>query len=274
MIQQNAYAETNHSHHKHLVCWKSTLAGLAMSLVVFLGLMALSLAFGGIGLSDGSSAKAAGTFAVGSVLVATILAAFAGGYLAARLGRTEVDTLGTTQGLIVGAVFLIFVAFQVTSVVGAIGKVAGQTVGAAAVAMGSAANAAGENPVVQDIIQDNLGDLKLKSDPATVSKGVASRLLRGDEEAAKNYLAYQAGVPVSEVDQRISTAKAKIDEAAVKLRENTASVMKATGWSLFVMLVLGMISSGLGGLAAAKCNEKYTLDTHDDLKKDYKRRLA
>lgn len=270
MADHNSYTEHTHIH-KHLVCWKSTLAGLAVSIVVFLGLMALSLAFGGIGLSDGSSAKAAGSFAVGSVIVATILAAFSGGYLTSRLGRTEVDSLGTTQGLIVGAVFLLFVMFQVTSVVGSIGKVAGQTIGAAAGALGSAGAAAAENPMVQDIIQDNIGDLKLKSDVTVVSKGVASRLLRGDEESAKNYLAYQAGVPVSEVNQKIGAAKAKMDEAATKLRESTASIMKATGWSLFVVMVLGMIASGLGGLLATKCNEKYTLDTHDDLKKTYKR---
>lgn len=267
--------DLNHSgsiyKHKHMICWKSTLAGLALSLVVFMGLLALSLAFGGIGLSDGTSAQAAGTFAAGSVILATIFATFAGGYLAARLGRTEVDILGTTQGLVVGAVFLLVVMFQVTSMVGTVGKVAGQTLGATAVAVGATATAAGDNPVVQDIIQDNLGDLKLKSDPATVSKGVASRLLRGDEESAKNYLAFQAGVPVSEVNQRIDASKAKIEEAAVKVREATATAMKAAGWSLFVMLVLGMSFSGVGGLLAAKCNEKYTLDTHDDLKKDFKR---
>lgn len=269
---QNDLASSGSLHrHKQLICWKSTFAGLALSLVVFSGLLALSLAFGGIGLSDGTSAKAAGTFAVGSVILAVIFAALAGGYLTSRLGRTEVDILGTTQGLVVGAVFLLVVMFQVTSMVGTIGKVAGQTLGATALAVGSAATAAGENQAVQDIIQDNLGDLKLKSDPATVAKGIASRLLRGDEQSAKNYLAYEAGVPVSAVNQRVDTAKAKIDEAAVKVREATATAMKATGWSLFVVLVLGMIFSGLGGLLAAKCNEKYTLDTHDDLKKDYKR---
>ena len=273
MTDHNMYAEKTHTH-KHLVCWKSTLAGLAVAIVVFLGLLALSLAFGGIGLSDGSSAKAAGNFALGSMIVATILAAFSGGYLTSRLGRTEVDVLGTTQGLVVGAVFLLFVMLQITSVVGALGKVAGQTIGSTATALGSVAATAGENPAIQDMIQDSLGDMKLKSDIATVSKGVASRLLRGDEESAKNYLAFQAGVPASEVDQKINAAKAKIDEAATKLRENTASVMKATGWSLFVVMVLGMISAGLGGLLATKCNEKYTLDTHDEFKKTYKRTRA
>ncbi|MES2768213.1 MAG: hypothetical protein V4596_03625 [Bdellovibrionota bacterium] len=270
MRSDQAYLETPHTH-KHLICWKSTLAGLALAIVVFLGFLALSVAFGGIGLSDGSSAKAAGTFVAGSLIIATIFAAFSGGYLASRLGRTEVDALGTTQGMVVGAVFLIFVMCQVNSVVGAIGKAAGHAMGAATIAVGGAATAASENPMVQDIVQDNFGELRLKSDPAVVAKGVASRLLRGDDESAKNYLAYQAGVPASEVDQKINAAKAKIDEATTKLREATASAMKATGWSLFVILVLGMISSGVGGLLATKCNEKYTLDTHDDLKKDYKR---
>ncbi|MFN3453346.1 MAG: hypothetical protein ACK41T_00200, partial [Pseudobdellovibrio sp.] len=248
----------------------STFAGLAVAIVVFLGALALSLAFGGIGLSDGSSAKAAGTFAAGSMIIATILAAFAGGYLTSRLGRTQVDALGTTQGLIVGALFLLFVIFQITSAVGAVGKAAGQTLGATASALGSATATSSENPMIQDIVQDQFGDLNLKSDPAVVARGVANRILRGDEVAAKNYLAAQAGISSAEVDKRIAAAKAKLDESAAQLREATAAAMKATGWSLLVILVLGMVSSGLGGLAAAKCNEKYTLDMHDDLKKTYK----
>ena len=270
MRNDDLYSDKTHSH-KHLVCWKSTLAGLAVAVIVFLGVTALSLAFGGIGLSDGSSAKAAGTFAAASLILATILAALAGGYMTARLGRTEVDTLGTTQGLIVGAVFLIFVLIQVTSVVGAIGKVAGQAIGSAASAVGSAAGEASGNPIVQDLVQDTLGDLQLKSDAASVAKGVAGRLIRGDEVGAKQFLAYQAGIPASEVDKRIAAAKAKMDEAAKQIRETTAKVMRDTGWSLFVMIVLGMVASGLGGLLAVKCNEKYTLDTHDEFKKEYKR---
>lgn len=269
---QNGELHSGTTHfHKHLVCWKSTLAGLAIAIVVFLGVTALSLAFGGIGLSDGSSAKAAGTFAAGSMIVATFLAALSGGYVTTRLGRTEVDMLGTVQGLVVGAVFLIVVLFQVTSVVGSIGKLAGQTIGTAAAAVGTAAGAASENSVVQDVVQDMLGDLNLKSDPSVVAKGVASRLVRGDEAAAKQYLAYQAGIPASEVDKRIAAAKTKMDEAAKQIRETAAKIMKDTGWSLFVVIVLGMIAAGLGGLLAAKCNEKYTLDTHDELKKEYKR---
>jgi len=204
MRNEDTYIEHTHTH-RHLVCWKSTLAGLAVAIVVFLGALALSLAFGGIGLSDGSSAKAAGTFAAGSLIIATILAAFSGGYLASRLGRTEVDALGTTQGLIVGAVFLIVVVCQITSAAGSLGKVAGQYVGSAVNTVESAANSTAENRANQDVVQ-------------------------------------------------------------------TADAMKATGWMLFVVTVLGMSFSGLGGLLATKCNEKYTLDTHDDFKKDYKRR--
>lgn len=255
---------TQINRHKHLVCWKSTLAGLAIAIVVFLGVTALSLAFGGIGLSDGTSPKAAGAFAAGSLILATILAALSGGYVTTRLGRTEVDMLGTVQGMIVGAVFLIILLFQVTSVVGSLGKMAGQTIGSAAVA-------ASENSVVQDVVQDILGDLQLKSDPVVVAKGFTSRMVRGDEAGAKQYLANQTGISASEVDNRVAAAKTKMDEATNKIRETTAKIMRDSGWSLFVLIVLGMIASGLGGLLAAKRNEKYTLDTHDDLKKEYKR---
>src|SRR5690606_20556778 len=154
MSSDQAYLERTHTRkhkHKHLICWKSTLAGLAVAIIVFVEALALSVAFGGIGLSDGSSAKAAGSFVLGSLIISTILATFSGGYLTSRLGRTEVDALGTTQGMVVGAVFLIIVVCQISSVVSSMGKALGQAMGSAAVAVGGAATAAGDNPVVQDI---------------------------------------------------------------------------------------------------------------------------
>ena len=121
--------------------------------------------------------------------------------------------------------------------------------------------------MVQDIIQDNLGDAKLKSDPEVVVKNVASRLLRDDVDGAKNYLAYQTGMTPAEADQKIAAAKAKIDDGLTKAREATATALKTIGWSLFVIIVLGTIASVMGGLLAVKCNERYLVDVPDSLKK-------
>ena len=258
---------TTHSTHRHLVCWRSAFAGLAVALVTYIGALALAIAFGGIGLSDGSTAQNAGIFAGVSVAVATVLATFVGAYYSVRVSRFQVDIMGSVQGLLVGAVFLSFVVFQVLSVVGTVGQATAQTLGATASAIGSGAASASQNPMIRDIVEDNFADLKLKSEPSVVVSGTASRLLRGDNEGAKNYLAGQAGITPAEADQKIAAVKLQMDEAAKKARDAAATALKTTGWSLFLVLALGMIAASLGGVLAAVCNTRQALDVPDDVRR-------
>lgn len=260
----NDYAKTypidETTGHRHLICWKSTLAGLALAILTFAGVLALSVAFGGIGLEDGSTVKNATIFAGVSVVVAMMLANFVGSYYAVRIARRRVDVVGVMQGLLVGALFIIFVLWQTMASVSTMGKITGAALGATATVAGAGVAAASQNPVVENIVEDNLGELKLKSSPETVVRGVASRLARGDQESAKNYLAYQAGITPQEADQKIAAAKAKIDEMMTETRKATATALKAIGWSLFVSIVLATIAAVLGGMLAALCNEKRTID--------------
>lgn len=248
------------SAHRHLVCWRSAFAGLAIALVTFIGALALAIAFGGIGLSDGSTLKNAGIFAGVSVAVATVIAAFAGSYFSVRVASIRVDVLGSMQGLLVGGVFMIFVVFQVFSMVGTLGQAASQTLGATASMLGTGAAAAMQNPVAQEFVEDSLGGLNLKSDASVVATGTASRLLRGDTEAAKLYLANQAGLTPEQADQRIATLNARIDEAKLEARDAAATTLKTTGWGLFLVVALGMIASSLGGLLASVLNVRATVD--------------
>lgn len=256
----------DHSLHKHLFCWRSAIAGLFLSLVVFIGVLALAMAFGGIGLYDGTTAGHATAFAAISLIIATVLATFVGGYMLVRFTRTRVDVLGAAQAAILSSVFLVFLVFQVISIAGTLGKAAAQTLGATAAVVGAGATAASQNPMIQDIAEDTFGDVKTKDDVATVAKGLGRRLVNGDTESAKNYLAYQTGMTSAQADAKIAELKAKTDEAMKKSREAAAQAMKATGWSLFVLIVLGMIGGVLGGALATRCNEKYTIDTPDEVK--------
>lgn len=145
-----------------------------------------------------------------------------------------------------------------------IGDKAAETMGATASAVGRETISLSQNPMAPEIIEDAIGDLNLKSSPEVVIRRVASKLMRGDQEGAKNYLAFESGLAPSEVDARINTAKSKMDEAIKKAREATATTLKTVGWSSFLLIALGMIVSVLGGFLATKCNECYTLDTHGD----------
>lgn len=256
--------ETEH-HHRHLVCWKSTFAGFVVALMTMGGIISLAIAFGGIGLADGSTLKNAGIFAGISVVVATVVAIFTGTYFSVRLARFKVDVVGCFQGLVLGSLVVLFVLWQTAAAVGMIGKAAAEATGAAAVVAGATTGAAAQNPIVQDMIEDGIGDVKLKNDASIVVRGVAARLVRGDQESAKNYLAYQAGLTPEEANTRIAAMKAKADELAVKARDASATTLKATGWSIFVLIVLSAIASVLGGLLGTVVNNHRTLDTTDEV---------
>lgn len=243
-----------------LISWRSTLAGLALAAVTFLGALALAVAFGGIGLEDGASLRNAGIFAGVSVVVATVLATFVGAYFAVRTARTPVDIVGSAQGLLVGALFMTFIVVQVFAFAGTLGSAAARTLGAGAMAAGSGAVAAAENPMIRDFVEDNFAGLNLRSEPSTVVQGVASRLIRGDTEAAKNYLAIQSGLSPEETDARIASIQARVQTAATEAREATATALQATGWSVFVVMCLGLMFSVLGGLLASVLNGRATME--------------
>lgn len=239
-----------------LISWKATFAGLAVTLLTFFGLIALMMGLGGIGLSDGTTARSAGIFTGIGLFIATVISLFAGSYFSARVAKVTSEGMGSGQGLLVGAVFVLFVLFQVMSAVGTLGKAAGDALGI----VGSGAANAAQNPMVQDIVTDAVGDLNLRSEPQAVIGSVTSRLLRGDQESAKNYLASQAGITPAEADQRIAAAQARISQGLDQARESSAAALQATGWSLFIMIVLSAIASALGGFVAAKRNYAHTLD--------------
>ena len=114
--------------HRHIVCWKSALAGLAISLVSFAALIALFAAFGGIALSDGTTLTKMSTFTAVSLVLSVFLAAFKGGYYAVRIFRTKVDLVGVAEGALVGALFLLLVLCQGVSAVGTMVKATGTAI--------------------------------------------------------------------------------------------------------------------------------------------------
>ncbi|MBC7740563.1 MAG: hypothetical protein H7061_00090 [Bdellovibrionaceae bacterium] len=114
---------------------------------------------------------------------------------------------------------------------GALGAVGGGVSSLASTVGGGALNAAqsaANNPQIAGVVEDALGDLNLKSYPETVATGFLSRLARGNDEAAANYLAAQTA-----------------------------------GWITFALLALGTISAMLGGAFGAQLNLRPPVDTAD-----------
>ncbi len=111
------------------------------------------------------------------------------------------------------------------------------------------------NPQVQNIIERSLGDdLNLKSEPQIVAQGLAARLLQGNDDAAKNYLAYQTGRSRAEIEQRFAQLKSDFTATAQQVGSDVARGISTASWVLFGTLILGMIFAVLGGSWGASAN--------------------
>ncbi|HEY8271522.1 MAG TPA: hypothetical protein VIG33_11595 [Pseudobdellovibrionaceae bacterium] len=244
---------------RHLVSWGCLFAGLMLTLLIFSGALALGVAVGGVGLSEGTTAQRAGIFTGVWFIISAVVALFAGGYFSVRLGKFRNDIVGVAHGCVIASLFVLLLLNQTATAVSWLSRAATDAASGAASMVGGGLNAAAQNGIVSNMVEDTLGDMSFKSDPDVVISGVAARLVRGDTVSAKNYLARQSGLSAAEVDQRITALRAQVDQATVKVREATASAMKATGWSLFFLILFGAIAAAVGGVLASQVNNRKPL---------------
>jgi hypothetical protein len=236
------------------ISWRAIFAGFFISFMVYLILTALGFAIGGASLRGVVQGQGGGQgLSIGSgiwLVVTALLSLFVGSYLAGRSSGIITSRVGGVQGFVVAALFFAFMISQVGAVVGAVGSGLGTVIGSAGTVASSAAN----NPQVQGVIQDRLGDLNLKSPPDQVAQGLATRLIRGDTLGARNYLATQAGISRAEADRRINQFKTDVQNKIKDVASTTAKAVSIAGWTLFGVFALGAFFSILGGAAGAKRN--------------------
>ncbi len=251
------------------VHWRSVAAGVILSLITMFALTGLGMAFGGGGLDEDSTLRGALTFAGLWTLGSALVSVFVGAYFSSRLAANQNARVGSIQGTIVAALVLAVVLWQATAMAGFMGRSAARLVGGAAVVVGAGAKAAADSNVVSEIAEDVMGDLNVEpAQVQVVATGVATRLARGNTEAAKNYLARQTGLTPDEADARIANVRAQAETAAIKVREASAQALQSTGWTMFLTTVLcaviGMIAGGLG----SRSNARYPLTVTSDVRNE------
>lgn len=261
--------DTNNPH--ALISWRSIVAGLLIAMFTMIGLIGLGLAFGGIGMDEDTSAKSAGIFTGVWFIASTLVSLFVGSYFAARVSKFRTGRIGSAQGLVIAALFLGFFLYQTVSAIGSLGAGAGSLIGKTGGLIADGAQKASQNPTITNTInnlsEDALGDLNLRSEPQVVAQGLGSRLINGDTEGAKNYLARQAGITPTEADARIAQMKIQVDKYVGDAKEATATGLRSAGWSLFLLVALGALSSVLGGALGSVANFRrpLVLSGRDDL---------
>ncbi|MHB2267963.1 PhnA-like protein [Aliihoeflea sp. PC F10.4] len=252
------------------VSWGAIFAGVVVALVVQVLLTMLGVGIGIATLDPGTSDNpAASTFSIVAgiwYVVSGIIAAFAGGYIAARMSGKIVPTTGALHGLTTWAFTTLLVLYFLTSTVGAL-------VGGAFSGIASAVGGAGQvvaqtaAPIIANSNPLDALDSQIRAtgtDPEALNAAAVNamrNLVTGnaaDAEAARTQaaqaLATARGIPleqatqqVAEMERQYNAAVESAKQQAIEAADATASVVSTGAILAFVALILGAIAGWLGG---------------------------
>ncbi len=252
------------------VSWGAIFAGVVVGLVVQVLLTMLGVGIGAATIDPATNGSpAASTFSMASgiwYVVSGIIAAFAGGYIAARMSGKTVATTGALHGLTTWAFTTLLVLYLLST---AVGSIVGGTFSGVAGAVGglgqTVAQAAGPmlqdaNPI--DAIQNQIR--ATGNDPEalnTAAMNAMRALVTGDEagadqarQQAAQALANARGIPLDQAQSQVAQMEEQyrqaVDQAkqtATVAAEQAASVVSTGALLAFVALLLGAVAGWLGG---------------------------
>ncbi len=255
------YAAHAEAHHGHKFCWKSALVGVVVAFMSYLLLSALGAGIVG-NIAENMIMRekdGAGVLASGAGVwmgISAVVSLFLGSHFAIRVSRFISPKIGVAHGLAIASIFFLVMVWGGASAVGGATKAAFSMADSAVQASSNVA----ANSEFQDVVQRAVGSSTLKSSPKEVTEGLISRLASGNPDSAKNYLAYQTGQTPEAVDAKAAQMKAEFEAKAKEAAEATARVVAVTGWSLFVMFLVGLIGAAVGGATATRLNATAPLD--------------
>ncbi|MBY0135074.1 PhnA-like protein (plasmid) [Paracoccus yeei] len=252
------------------VSWGAIFAGVVVALVGQVLLTMLGVGIGLATLDPGTGDNpAASTFSIAAgiwYVLAGIIAAYAGGYIAARMSGKTVPTTGALHGLTTWAfttlLVLYFLSTTVGSLVGGVFSGISNAIGGVGQTVAQTAAPALENVNPLDEIERQVR--ATGNDPEalnTAAVNAARALVTGDEESrdearqqAAQALANARGIPIEEANQQIAQIEQRYQQTVDRVQQRAAEAADAaaagvsTGAILaFVALVLGAMAGWLGG---------------------------
>jgi len=243
--------ETTTRAEKVFVHWPVIFAGLFIALLAHIALTALGMGIGGLAFGNvliGDNGTGLGIFALIWMVVSAAVALFIGAFLAIRMSNSISHSLGAAEGLVIASAFFIAMAISVTFGLGVVAPGVGAAVGQA----GTGAGQLAQHPVVQGVVDRTLGELELRAPVEEVAQGIATRVLAGDIDGARAYLARQSDLSEPEINDAFRDLRTAVQEA----EEAVGSTIAAFGWTLLVTILLGGGGAAFGGRVAASRNLK------------------
>ena len=244
--------------------WGAIFSGLFVALIIYYALMSLGLAIGGSTLQDilrnQDGARELGAGAALWTIASTLIALFAGGVVSGRVGGLLPTRVGRIQGIVIASLFFMLMATQAGVALGLVGLGVSSAVDTV---RGSVTNMASTN-LGQQMIEDAIGDLNLKTQPTEVAKGVAARLMSGNGESAFRYLAHQAGITPDDARSRVEGFRQQFNDNARRAAAMAAKSARLAGWTLFFAMFGGAFAGMLGGGFGAIYNLRSPISETDD----------
>ena len=250
------------------VAWGAIFAGVVVALVIQVMLTMLGVGIGMATLDPASGDNpAASTFSITAAVwwfISGIIAAFAGGYVAARMSGRTVPTTGAFHGLTTWAFTTLLVLYLLTttagSLVGGVFSGVASTIGGIGqtVAESAAPVLADANPL--DAIERQVPG----TDPEALNNAAVNairQLLTGDasnadqaRQQAAQALAQARNIPLDEARQQVAAFEqeyqqtvAQAKQTATEAADTAASAVSTGALVTFVALVLGAIAGWFGG---------------------------
>jgi len=250
------------------ISWAAIFAGVVVGLVTQLLLTMLGT---GIGLATvgGADAPSVEGFSIVSGLwfiVSGLIAAFVGGYVAARMSGRTVATTGAMHGLTTWAFTTLLVLYLLTT---SVGGIIGGALGGVASAVGTMGDTLTQSatPLVQQVDPAEFIERQVRGTgespealQAEAVNALRQLIIAGEapdaevRQRAVDALARAANVPPEQAEQRLDEIVAqyrqtmeRAQDAAAETADTAASVVSTGALIAFAALVLGAIAGWFGG---------------------------
>jgi hypothetical protein len=252
------------------VAWGAIFAGVAVALVLQILLTMLGVGIGMATLDPASGDNpATSTFSITAAVwwfISGIIAAFAGGYVAARMSGRTVPTTGAFHGLTTWAFTTLLVLYLLTTTAGSL---VGGVFSGVASAIGGIGQTVAESaaPVLAET--NPLDEIERQvratgTDPEALNNAAVNairQLLTGDasnadqaRQQAAQALAQARNIPLDEARQQVAGFEqqyqqtvAQAKQRATEAADTAASAVSTGALVAFVALVLGAIAGWFGG---------------------------
>jgi hypothetical protein len=250
--------------------WTAILGGLVGGMGSYMLLALLGVATGLTAVDPQAAQPAAGVsmgMGIWTGLI-TLISAFIGGYLAARMSGLSRSSDGMLHGFVNWGATMVLFAFLATSaasmILGGTFAMLGQGLQGVGTAAGQAAEGqqGGLTNQFERIITGSEGGSISAEDMGAVQE----RLQAGDRQGAVDYMVNQMGFTQERADQVAGMAAplfgGELGQEARQAAATTVDALAAASWWLFIALTLSLVAALVGGRMGIKAQASRTVGDH------------